>query len=98
MGLLDVFKTRAESPPPLPSGSFTADRAGEILSSTVASAFPPAGLKQISALVLKTFRDAEAHDLPLTELVINFGSISLKARELRGGAIIFLSPRGTARK
>ena len=98
MGLLDLFKSRAEAPSPLPSGSFTVDRSGEILSSTVASTFPANNLKQISALVLKTFREAQAHDLVFTEIVINFGGMNLKARELRGGAIIFLSPRGGGRK
>jgi hypothetical protein len=98
MGLLDIFKSRAAEPIPLPSGSFTVDRSGEILTSTVVSTFPAAGLKQISNLVLKTFREAQAHELVFTEIIVTFGAITLKARELRGGAIIFLSPRGNPRK
>jgi hypothetical protein len=98
MGFLDIFRSRAEAPSPLPSGSFTVDSQGEILSSTVASTFPMQSLKQISTLVLKTFREAQAHDLAFAEIAVNFGAITLKARELRGGAIIFLSPRGNARK
>lgn len=98
MGLLDLFKSRAESPAPLPSGSFTVDRTGEILSSTIASSFPPQDLKQIGALVLKTFREAEKVELRFSEFAVTFGAMTLKARELRGGAIIFLSPRGNPRK
>lgn len=99
MGLLDLFKARAaESPPPLPSGSFTVDRTGEILTSTVSSTFPTQNLKQIAALVLKIFREAQPFELTFSEISVNFGGINLKARELRGGAIIFLSPRGNVRK
>jgi len=42
---------------------------------------------------LETFRDAQAAQLPLAELVVNYGSLKLTARELRGGAIVFLSPK-----
>jgi hypothetical protein len=98
MGLLNIFRSRAESPAPLPSGSFTVDRAGDILSSTVASSFSPQDLKHISTVVLKTFREAQEADMHFTEFAVHFGALTLKARELRGGAIIFLSPRGTARK
>lgn len=99
MGLLDFFKTRGDlTPAPLPSGSFTVDRTGEILSSTIASSFPAQSLKQISTVVLKTFREAEKVDLRFTEFAVTFGTLTVKARELRGGAIIFLSPRGNVRK
>jgi hypothetical protein len=98
MGFLNLFKARAEFPAPLPSGSFTVDRSGEVLSSTIASSFPVQDLKHIAAVVLRTFRDAEHAEMSFTEFAVNFGALTLKARELRGGAIIFLSPRGTARK
>ena len=93
-----MFRPRAEAPAPLPSGSFTIDREGEILTTTVSSTFPKQSLKEMGALVLKTFRDATPFELAFAELVVNFGSITLRARELRGGAIIFLSPRANARK
>ena len=100
MGFLSLFRSRdaGATPAPLPSGSFTVDRAGEILTSTIPSTYPASILKQISTAVLKAFREAQQHDLPLTEIVFNFGSMNLKARELRGGAIVFLSPRGNAKK
>jgi hypothetical protein len=100
MGLLNLFKSRdtAAAPAPLPSGSFTVDRAGEILTSTIPSNFPASSLKQISSLVLKTFREAQDNQFACSEIVLNFGAMNMKARELRGGAIIFLSPRGNARK
>ena len=98
MGRLDLVKTRAETPGPLPSGSFTIDREGEILSSTVSSSFPRQHLKEIGAVVLRTFREAAPLELEFVELAFNFGAMTVKARELRGGAIVFLSPRGPGRK
>ncbi len=39
------------------------------------------------------FNEAATAQLPLTELVINYPSLKITARELRGGAIVFLSPK-----
>jgi hypothetical protein len=98
MGLLDFLKSRAEGPAPLPSGSFTVDREGQILSTTVSSSFPKESLREIGGFVLRAFREAAPLELAFAEISFNFGAISIKARELRGGAIIFLSPRGSGRK
>ena len=99
MGILSFFKSpKLQTPAPLPNGSFTVDRTGEILSSTVSSSIPPQSLKRMGALVLKTFREAQPHELSFQELTVNFAGITLCAKELRGGAIIFLSPRGSTRK
>jgi len=77
----------------LPSGSFTIDAAGKVAVSTLPRAFPEAKLRQISDLVLGTFQAAREAHIPITELVVHFGALRLSARELRGGAIIFLAPR-----
>lgn len=94
MGLLNLFS----KPPPttltrLPSGSFTLDRDGEIIVSTVSSTFPVLTVKDIGQRVLDTFREAQEAHLPLAELVIHFGGFKIVARELRGGAIVYLSPK-----
>jgi hypothetical protein len=52
----------------------------------------------MSAQVLQTFREAKQANLNIHEFTINTIALNIKARELRGGAIIFLSPRGTGRK
>ena len=49
--------------------------------------------EEIGRRVLETFRDAQAAQLPLAELVVHYGSLKIVARELRGGAIVFLSPK-----
>jgi hypothetical protein len=77
----------------LPSGSMTVDRDGSIIVSTVSSAYPKALLEEIGGDVLSLFREAYATQMPLTEVSLHFGSLRLTARELRGGAIIFLTPQ-----
>lgn len=93
MGFLGFFKPQTKAPAPLPTGSFTVDSAGEIVTSTVPSSFSRESLKQIGHMVLQAFKDARKTGQNSSELAIQYSSLDLKARELRGGAIIFLSPR-----
>ena len=93
MGLLDFFNKPAPSLLRLPSGSFTIDRKGAVLVSTVASSFPQELIDQISSRILALFQSATEAQLPLSQIVIHYTSLKITARELRGGAIVFLSPR-----
>lgn len=94
MGLLNLFSKPAPSTlTRLPTGSFTLDREGEIIVSTVSSSFPALTVKDIGRRVLDTFREAQEAHLPLAELIIHFGGFKIVARELRGGAIVYLSPK-----
>jgi hypothetical protein len=77
----------------LPLGSMTVDRDGQVITSTVSSTYPKALLREIGRDVLALFREARAAQLPLAEVSIHFGSLRITARELRGGAIIFLFPQ-----
>lgn len=93
MGFLNFFTKPVPSLLRLPSGSFTLDRDGRVLVGTLPSSFPSELVRQIGRSVLETFRDAQAAQLPLSELVIRYGSLKITAREMRGGAIVFLSPQ-----
>jgi hypothetical protein len=96
MGFLKLFSRPSASDAGLmrlASGSFTVDRNGTVNGSTLPQSFPAHLLKDISEAVLATFRDARAAKLPLSELVVEFAAMKLTARELRGGAIVFLSPK-----
>ena len=96
MGLLNLFAKSAPTLLRLPSGSFTVDREGCVLSGTLPSSFPASLVKDIARQVLGTFGEAADAQLPLVELVINYPSLKITARELRGGAVVFLSPRAPA--
>ena len=99
MGLLSFLsRTNGITLMRLPAGSFTLDRDGRVLASTLPQTFPAALMTEIGQQVLAAFRLAKATHLPLSELVAEYSSLKLTARELRGGAIIFLSPRGLGAK
>lgn len=95
MALLDFFEKTGVGISRLPSGSFTLDREGEVIVSTVSSSVPRATIHEIGRCVLDTFHEAQAANLPLAELDIHFSGFKIVARELRGGAIVFLTPRNT---
>jgi hypothetical protein len=93
MGLLNLFAKPAPTLLRLPSGSFTVDREGSVVIGTLPSNFPRSLVKDIGQQVRAAFSEAAAAQLPLTELVINYPSLKIVARELRGGAIVFLTPK-----
>ena len=93
MGLLNIF-SQSEKPTMvrLPSGSFTVDRSGRTLVSTLPSSFPQKMATEIADHVRTTFREAQKAQLPLNELIIHYPSLKIIAREMRGGALIFIVP------
>lgn len=95
MGLLNLFNKSSPSLLRLPAGSFTVDRSGALLAGTLPSNFPSDLAREIARNILTSFREAAAAHLPLTELVIHYPSLKISARELRGGAVIFLTPKTT---
>jgi hypothetical protein len=74
------------------SGCFTVDRDGRVISSTLAQTFPPEMTRRIGRTVLAAFQSAHEAQLIFNEIQVTFPAIKLTARELRGGAIIFLAP------
>ena len=97
MGLLDLFsRSSRKALVHLPSGSFTMDREGRIMTSTLPQSFPEQFVLEIGKQVLTCFRGAERGQVPLSEIVIQFSALKILARELRGGAIIFLMPQATS--
>ena len=93
MGFLKrLFRSRA-AVQQLPTGSLTVDRAGHVVTTTVSSTYPRAPLQEIGREVLALFREAREAQTPLAEISLHFASLRITARELRGGAIIFLLPQ-----
>jgi len=102
MGILNLLNRRGSQAGHnlmrIPTGSFTLDPGGRIVASTLPQSFPPAQVRQIGDLVLSTFQAAREARVPLTELIADYAALRLTARELRGGAIIFLAPRSLGQK
>ncbi len=97
MGFVTKYIRKNEKPKlnRLPSGSFTIDAEGKIISSTVAQSVSPTLLKEISQQILAVFKGAHKARVQFSELVVNYEAFKITARELRGGAMIFLSPKTT---
>ena len=94
MDFLKIFsRDEANAPMPLPSGTFTMDRTGRIVTTTISNTFPEKLSLEIGHAVIDTFKKAQAADMVLTEISMNFAALKLTARELRGGAIVFVAPR-----
>jgi hypothetical protein len=93
MGILTLFSKPNPGVHRLPSGTLTVDRDGRILAGTVSSAYSAELLHEISRQVLRLFRESRQAQIPLSELTIHFASLQITAREMRGGAIIFLAPK-----
>ncbi|HEX3626558.1 MAG TPA: hypothetical protein VH280_14180 [Verrucomicrobiae bacterium] len=93
MGLLKKLFRRQASVQELPSGSLTVDRNGNTITTTISSSYPASLLREISRDVLRIFNEARDAQSPMAEINIHFASLRVTARELRGGAIIFLFPQ-----
>jgi hypothetical protein len=91
MGILSFFFKPAKPLLQLHSGSFSMDRSGRVLVTTLPSSFPPDLIREIGRCVVDTFRDAHTVQLPLEELIVHYPGLSITARELRGGAMVFLN-------
>ena len=99
MGLLSLFaRPTTVNLVRLPNGSFTVDGEGKVLISTLPHTFPEDWVAEIGEWVVSRFRAAQAAQVPLRELTVDYSALKLTARALRGGAIVFLSPKGLGRK
>ena len=94
MGLLSLFsRPGRKALVHLPAGSFTVDREGNIMTSTLPQSFPEDYVREIGKHVLACFRGADKAQIPLAEIILQFAALKVLARELRGGAMIFLMPQ-----
>src|SRR4030095_10445673 len=94
MGILKPF-SRTQKPlrlERLPSGCFSVHSGGELVASTLPSDFPMNTLREVSRAVIETFSRAQQANLPLSDLYMHFSGLTVTARELKGGALIFLNP------
>ena len=90
-------KSTSGGPRRLPTGSFTVDAQGDVVSSTVPQAVPSALVREIGQCVVAVFDGARKANLALSEMVAQYATFKITAREMRGGAIIFLSPKSPRR-
>jgi hypothetical protein len=92
MGFLGLFEPMAKAPLKIPTGCFSLDPEGRIVSSTMPSSFPSEIIAAIGNTILQTFQESHKAGLGLTEVSIHYASLKITARDLHGGALIFLNP------
>jgi len=93
MGLLSFISRKARPKlVRLPAGSFTVDRDGHVMTSTLPQGFPETQIHSISKCVLNAFHMAKKAPNASFGIDHYFSALRILARELRGGAIVFLMP------
>ena len=93
MGLLTLFSKSSEIKlVRLPTGSYTLDKDGRIMTSTLPRSFPEEYLREIGRRMLTALHGARKAQIPLSEIVVNYAALKVQARDLRGGAMIFIMP------
>jgi hypothetical protein len=92
MGPLSFFQ-KPTAPNRFPRGSFSVDRSGRVTISTLPATFSASRVGEITQAVLATFRTAREAGVPLNEFTVNFAGLQIRARDLSGGAMIFLVPK-----
>jgi hypothetical protein len=95
MGFLTKFSKSTSEPPRLPNGAFTVDAQGRIVSSTIPRWVPEKQVQAIGQHILAVFNGARNAQLQFSEVVVQYGAFKITAREMRGGAMIFLVPKST---
>jgi hypothetical protein len=91
MGFLNNLFNKPKPLLQLHSGSFSMDRNGRVLATTLPSSFPRKLTEEIGQSMAATFEQARAAQLPLDEIVVNYPALQIKARDMRGGAMVFLT-------
>jgi hypothetical protein len=92
--MMRFFKKKSETKiADLPSGSFTLDRNGKIVVSTLPQNFPEAQMRDIGDRIMAFFKGAQQAQLPIQEINVYYPSLKVTARNLGGGALIFLLPQ-----
>ena len=92
--MMNLFsKASPSTPVRLATGCFTVDRSGRLVASTLPQTFPTPQVQEIAQQVLAAFNSAREQNLPLVEMILDYAALTLTAREMRGGAIVYLTSR-----
>jgi hypothetical protein len=87
------LKSKPMGPARFPRGSYTVSSAGKIVISTLPGSFSRERMLDISKVVLSTLASAREMGTPFSEVAADFAGLEIRARDLSGGAIIFVTPQ-----
>ena len=86
-------RNKTVGPARFPRGSYTISPVGSIVVSTLPGSFPRDRMAAIGRVVLTALQSARELGTPLTELAADYAGVEIRARDLSGGAIIFITPQ-----
>jgi hypothetical protein len=86
-------KSQDLGPAHFPHGSYTVSATGSVVVSTLPCSFPRERMEAIGKVVLSALASARELGTPLRELAADFAGLEIRARDLAGGAIIFVTPQ-----
>jgi hypothetical protein len=86
-------RNKTVKPTRFPRGSYTISSAGRIVVSTLPGSFPKERMLMIGRTVLSALNAARELGTPFTELAADYAGVEVRARDLSGGAIIFITPQ-----
>jgi hypothetical protein len=88
-----MLRNKPVGPARFPRGSYTISSGGSIVVSTLPGSFPKERMVAIGRVVLSALNSARELGMPFTELAADFAGVEIRARDLSGGAIIFITPQ-----
>lgn len=88
-----LSKRRPVGPEHFPHGSYTVAPDGRIVVSTLPGSFPRERMAAIGKVILSALATARELGTPFSELAADFAGLEIRARDLAGGAIIFITPQ-----
>jgi len=88
-----MLRNKPVGPARFPRGSYTVSSAGSVVVSTLPGSFPRDRMVAIGRVVLGALSSARELGTPFTELAADFAGVEIRARDLSGGAIIFITPQ-----
>ena len=86
-------KTTGHGPRAIPARQLHRFRHGKIVVSTLPGSFPRERMEAIGKVILSALASARELGTPFTELAADFAGLEIRARDLAGGAIIFITPQ-----
>ena len=86
-------QTKAIGPARFPRGSYTISSTGSIVVSTLPGSFPRQRMEAIGKVILSALGTARELGTPFTEMAADFAGLEIRAWDLGGGAIIFITPQ-----
>jgi hypothetical protein len=88
-----MLKNKPMGPARFPRGSYTISSSGNIVVSTLPGTFSKDRMLAIGRVVLTALNSARELGNPFTELAADYAGVEIRARDLAGGAIIFITPQ-----